>query len=237
MQNKTTNIIIGVLVFLLIISSFFIGTLWTKVQYLDGGNPLGADPNFPNQPSAPQLDVSKVPLPTNEDRILGDVQTAAVTIIEYSDMNCGFCQRFHPTMKQIMEDYAGDVAWIYRHLPVLGSNKQAEAAECAGKLGGNNAFWAYTDAYFEQITGTADAGNEASWISLAEAQGLNGAAFTECLNSGEMANKVATDSEGARAVGINGTPGSVIVVDNVGVDSIPGALPLEDVKRLLDKYL
>ena len=87
--------------------------------------------------------------PVNEkDHIYGN-PSAEISLIEYSDFECPFCKRFHPTAKQLVDKSDGQVNWIYRHFPLAfhnpGAQKQAEASECAVKLGGNEAFWRYTD--------------------------------------------------------------------------------------------
>src|SRR6185295_5043808 len=77
-----------------------------------------------------------------EDHIRGDL-AAPVKVIEFSDFECPFCKGFHATMKQVMADYEkdGKVAWVYRHFPIdelhSKARKEAQAAECAGELGGN----------------------------------------------------------------------------------------------------
>jgi protein-disulfide isomerase len=234
------NFVLVLAVTLFFIGGFVIGSLWTENQVLKGGGGFGSPTAIaPGDalPPQPTQDLTKLPAVANTDYSKGDPSKAKVTIVEYSDVNCSFCKRFHPTMQAIVDEYGSQVAWVYRHLPILGSNKQAEAAECAGKLGGSKAFWAYIDGYFDTLSGTPDAGSEASWISLAEKQGLNKARFTECLNSGEMAAKITDQMNGAQAMGINGTPGSVVVVGGEGVEMIPGALPLDDVKAMIDRYL
>lgn len=82
------------------------------------------------------------------DHIRGDAN-APIKIIEYSDYECPFCSRVHPTIQSLLSTNS-DVAWIYRHLPLEQIHPMArplaEASECAAELGGNDAFWAFTDA-------------------------------------------------------------------------------------------
>jgi protein-disulfide isomerase len=235
------NFVLVFVVALFTIGGFVVGSMWTENQILKSGGAgrsAGAPAaGQPDQPAPPSQDLSKLPEVSADDYSIGDPSKAKVTIVEYSDMNCGFCQRFHPTMKSIVNEYGDQVAWVYRHLTVLNSVKQAEAAECAGKLGGSTAFFNYVDAYFENVTGTPDASNPDRLPALAQDLGLNQARFTQCLESGEMAAKVAAQSGGAQSMGITGTPGSVIVVGGEGVEMIPGALPLDDVKAMVDRYL
>ncbi len=89
-----------------------------------------------------------------DDHIRGSVD-AKVKFIEYSDFECPFCKRHHPVMQKIVSAYSGnDVAWVYRHLPLVSIHPKAqplaEASECAAELGGNDGFWAFADAVFAQ---------------------------------------------------------------------------------------
>ena len=73
-------------------------------------------------------DVRKVS--KTRDHIFGNPD-AEITLIEYSDFECPFCKRFHPTAKKIVEVYEGKVNWVYRHFPLGFHNplaqKEAEA--------------------------------------------------------------------------------------------------------------
>lgn len=90
------------------------------------------------------------PIDPATDYIMGN-KDATVAIIEYSDYQCPYCHRVHPTLKQLVSDYGDKVMWVFRHYP-LPPNMHPDAlplaigAECAAKLGGNDAFWQYTDA-------------------------------------------------------------------------------------------
>jgi thiol-disulfide isomerase/thioredoxin len=86
---------------------------------------------------------------TNTDHYKGS-ENPEITIIEFSDYECPFCSKIHPTLEQIVEENT-NIAWIYRHLP-LGFHDQAFpsaiASECVAKEEGNDAFWDFTDSLF-----------------------------------------------------------------------------------------
>ena len=88
---------------------------------------------------------------TEQDHRQGAIGSP-ITIIEYSDLQCPFCKRFHDTMNEIKDRYDDQVTWVYRHLPLLSlhpdAGKLAEATECVAELGGNDAFWKFTDLIF-----------------------------------------------------------------------------------------
>ena len=86
---------------------------------------------------------------SDADYVRGD-KSSRVLLFEYSDYDCPFCKRVHPTLQKLLDDNAGKVAWIYRQFPLdqlhPTARSKSEAALCAGKLGGNDAFWAFSDA-------------------------------------------------------------------------------------------
>lgn len=176
---------------------------------------------------------------SKDDHIRGDLN-ADVIIVEYSDTECPFCKQFHSTLKQVVSEYGNRVAWVYRHLPLdqlhPKARKEAEALECAAELGGNEAFWSYTDRLYE-IT-PANNGLDLSMLpQIATYVGLNEADFNECLSSGRHADKVEADAQNAFATGGGGTPWSIVVSKSGKKYELSGAQPITLVKQLIDTAL
>lgn len=74
---------------------------------------------------------------------------APITLIEYSDYECPFCKRIHPTLERIVEESNGTVRWIYRHWPLhQNSFTKLAAAECVAQIKGDEAFWEYSELLF-----------------------------------------------------------------------------------------
>jgi len=156
-----------------------------------------------------------------DDWIRGNVD-AKVKIIEYSDPECPFCKNHQITMNEIIQEYdPSDFAWVYRHLPLttLHSKAGTEAAalECAGRLGGQDAFWNYTNQIYAE-TPTNNGLNLDRLPTLAEEQGLDRAAFEACLSDQAVKDEVQKDAQNAfdsatHLGGKIGTPYNVLVSD------------------------
>lgn len=215
--NKILKInIVYLLGSLLIVASFLIGVLVTKVSYLEktggttvSGTDSSLDSGQPQRPAGP-VDVSQGHLP-----ILGK-SDAKVKIIEFSDFQCPFCKTlFDESFAQIKKDFidTGKAKFAYRHFPLsfhANAQKAAEASECANEQGN---FWGYHDELFK---------NQTSWESLSEDQaldkfaeyantvGLNRESLKTCLSSGKMADKVKEDTNAGVAAGVDGTPATFI---------------------------
>ncbi len=83
-------------------------------------------------------------------------ENAPVTIIEFSDYECPFCARFaQQTLPSIISNYVdtGKVKMHYRDFPLgfhQNAQKAAEAARCAGELGGSEAYFEMHDKIFAE---------------------------------------------------------------------------------------
>jgi protein-disulfide isomerase len=149
---------------------------------------------------------------SDNDQVKGDAD-APVTIIEYSDFQCPYCQRFYSqTLGSIVDNYveSGQVKVVYRHYP-LGfhayAQLSAEASECAGDQG---KFWELHDIMFERGAGDGTGLARADLESYALELGLNVGEFGLCLDSEKYAEKVKNDMALGTAQGVRGTPGFLV---------------------------
>lgn len=230
---------------LLVVASFLLGHLITKTQYLEQKQVAGATTEVVNQLAAPTLvpvppagelpSADKVPKVTAADRLRGKTN-APITLVEYSDLECPFCKRFHPTMQKILSDYKGQVSWVYRHFPLPfhpQANPAALAAECAAEQGGNELFWEYVDGIFAESTLTAE-----TVVVVAEKVGLEKTKFETCFQAKKYQKVIDDQLAGGQQAGINGTPGTILINNQTGkTQLISGALPYEEIKKTIDAAL
>jgi len=246
---------------IMIVSFFFVGSLYTRVKFLEkelgtykSGSQVagvqveakeeakGNDANQvqPSQPSVATPELKGEIKLTTDDHINGE-KDARILLFEYSDMECPYCKRFHPTAQKIVDSYKGEVAWVYRHLPLpfhANAGKEAEASECVNELGGNSAFWKFVNALFLKTNsgGTGIALDDLP--TLAKGAGINEAKFTSCLDSGKYADRVKSDVDTASSLGVTGTPGNILLDTKTGKTKfMPGAYPYEDFKKAIDEML
>lgn len=177
---------------------------------------------------------------TGDDHIRGN-PNAPILFIEYSDYDCPFCKQFHETMKQVMAEYGpdGKVAWVYRQFPLeqLHPNapELAAASECVAELGGNDAFWAFSDMVFEE-RGTNEQTDISRLPEFAETAGANRGQFELCHNGGKYKEQIEADVQAALEAGGRGTPHTVVLVgDQQGV--INGAQPYANVRQMIEGLL
>lgn len=121
---------------------------------------------------------------------------AKVTIVEFSDFECPYCDRFvTQTLPSILKDYGDKIQFVFRNYPLPATmhpyaEKAAEAGACANDQG---AFWQYHDMLFQNQSAlagmvTADATNGVTQVitqlkQYAANLNLNTATFNACLDN------------------------------------------------------
>lgn len=178
---------------------------------------------------------------SDADHIRGN-PNATIVIVEYSDFECPYCNQYHETMRRVIDDYGpgGQVAWVFRHFPIAqlhpNASKIAEASECVAELGGNAAFWKFSDTIFSSKT-VREFTDMTKLSSYAAQSGVADIpAFDKCLAEGRYAQKVADSVQEAVRAGAKGTPYPVVVAGNQSLP-LPGAVPYESMKQMLDNLI
>ncbi len=170
---------------------------------------------------------------TSEDHLNGDISKAELIVVEFSDIECPYCSKIHTTLQQVVDEYQGKIAWVYRHSPIdqlhPQSRKKSEATECAAELGGNDAFWKFVAKFYED--------KSQSMEEIAAVIGLNKTAFKTCIDSDKYAEKVDSQHKDALASGGGGTPYSVILTRDGKKIPMKGALPIQKMRDLFDPLL
>jgi protein-disulfide isomerase len=185
------------------------------------------------QQAAEQPTAGAKTISTEGRPVKGDAK-AKVTIVEYSDFQCPYCQRFNAdSMKQVMTEYVatGKVKVVFKHFPLPfheNAQKAAEATECAFAQG---KFWEMHDKIFD--TGTAGGDISVTGLKqMAAALKLDTAKFNTCLDSGEKAAVVAQNAQEGQNDGVSGTPTSFI-----NGKEVVGAQPYSAVKAAIEAAL
>lgn len=241
--TPTGSKLIPVLVILLVVASFLIGSLYTRVNLLEKGTGsvgavaqgTGNQPVAPAQPPSTPVDVDITGAPVKGS------QSAKVALVEFTDYECPFCgQLFTTTYPSIKKEYidTGKIKYIVKDYPLTQihpqAQKAAEAANCAEEQG---KFWEMHDKLF--------ANQKALLVdnlkSYAAELGLNTSQFNSCLDSGKMTAKVTQSATDGAKYGVRGTPASFVgIVEGNTVKQateISGAQPFASFQAAIDGLL
>ncbi|MEM2138121.1 MAG: thioredoxin domain-containing protein [Candidatus Anstonellaceae archaeon] len=208
-----------------------------KLAAAAGGAPAAAVAQQPRaQPQQAAPPQAQAPLSAGSIKLDGlpykGGADAKVTIVEYSDFQCPFCQRASPTVKQMLSEYGNKIKFYYKHFPLSfhqNAQKSAEAYECALEQGKQ---WEYHDKLFEKSQADGTGLNNADLKKYAVELGLDANAFNSCLDSGRMAGKVSADTAEGSQNGVSGTPAFFI-----NGEAVVGAQPYSAFKQVIDRKL
>ena len=138
--------------------------------------------------------------------VLG-LEDAPITLVEFSDYQCGFCGRFHgEVLDPLLEHYGDLVKFVYREYPVIGGQSSATmgaSAQCANLQG---KYWEFTELIWDNMTGErlpVDGQVLASYATIVE---LDIDEYEACLDQEIGINNVNIDFIQGREYNISGTP-------------------------------
>jgi len=150
-----------------------------------------------------------------------------VTIVEFSDFECPFCNQVQSTLKLITDNYGKEVRLVFKHLPLEGHRNSFPAARAAYCAGEQDRFWQFHDALFS----SPDHSTSALEL-IASRLGLARERFQACINSEQSRAAIVKDLETARTFRIDSTPSFI-----VNGKLIKGALSFADFQKIIEQEL
>jgi protein-disulfide isomerase len=154
---------------------------------------------------------------------------APVTIVEFSDFQCPFCQRVMPTLKQVRAKYGDKVRLVWKDFPLTSIHPQAfkaaEAGNCAREQG---KFWEYHDRLFAN----QQALQPEFLKKYAADAGLDAAKFNACLDTAKYSDRVQEQMGIGTGFGVQSTP-SIFINGRL----VAGAQPFETFVSIIDEEL
>lgn len=196
------------------------------IAMVSSGDSIATEPPPPESPlQPPPVKPEPAAIDTeNYAATMGD-PNAPVTIVEFTDYQCPFCQSYsQETLPLLAADQiaTGEVYYILKDLPLDSIHPNARAAAKAARCAGEqDTYWEMHDALFDNQDRWSNLPRE-TFLDLAANLGLDRDQFTACLDSDEMMMAIQANVDEASALGADSTP--YFFVDGL---PIPGAQPYE----------
>lgn len=135
------------------------------------------------------------------DHVRGPME-ALVTVVEYGDFECPYCGQAEPVVRELLAG-AGDIRYVWRHLPLNDVHPHAQlAAEAAEAAGMQGAYWEMHDL----LLAHQGALKLHDLLKYAETVGVDGERFETDLRARAGAVRVSEDVDSADLSGVSGTP-------------------------------
>jgi protein-disulfide isomerase len=144
---------------------------------------------------------------------------AKVTIVNFTDFQCPYCQKGFYIMKEVFDRYPGKIKWVYADFPLEFHKLAPGAANASRCAGDQNKFWEFHDLLYQKsrIQSSKDFTNIASILKL----DMN--AFTSCEKSNKYTKEINAAMKLGMDIGVNGTPAFII-----NGQFVSGAIPLTE---------
>ena len=166
---------------------------------------------------------------TPDSRVYFGDKKAPITIVEYSDFQCGYCARVVSTVKQVLKKYPKQVRVLYKHKPLFpGSSRASEYYEAIG-MQSNEKAYKFHDKLFEK-KGQIRSGGDKFLNDLAEQLDVDMGKLKKDLDKAKSI--VSADAQEAEKFGFSGTPGFL-----VGGVTVPGAVPYSHFEEIIKRHL
>ncbi|MGI0101019.1 MAG: DsbA family protein [Nitrosotalea sp.] len=165
----------------------------------------------------------------NVSPVLGS-ENAPITMIEFGDYQCFYCNNFfHNTESDIVKNYidTGKVKMYFKDFTIIGQDSvtAANAAHCAQEQG---KFWEYHDILYSNWSGENTGwASSANLVQFAKQVGLNQDQFNQCTTQSKYIPTIRNSVSDANNLGLTGTPDFFIMGPDNSVTKVVGAQPYQ----------
>lgn len=147
-----------------------------------------------------------------DDHVYGN-REAEVVLIEYGDFQCPACASYYPIIKEVKEEFKDDIAFVFRHFPLISLHPNAFSASRAAEAAGNQGkFWEMHDTLFETQSswGQLTSNQQRLFEKYAEDLELDGTQFSADFSSSAVADRINRDVASAKQFDATSTPTFVL---------------------------
>ena len=197
-------------------------------------------PKIPTTPEKSQSDTYAMSLFTgNASPVLGS-DNAPITLVEFGDYQCFYCNRFfHTTEPDIEKNYVdtGKIKMIFKDFTIIGQDSinAAHAAHCAQEAG---KFWEFHNILYNNWTGENNGWASPSNISgFAKQLGLDEEDFSSCMSEAKYLDVIKASNSDAKTLGLTGTPGFFVIGPDNSITKLSGAQPYEVFEEIFNSKL
>jgi protein-disulfide isomerase len=155
---------------------------------------------------------------------------AAVTIVEFSDMQCPHCAKAASSIDQLLAQEP-DAHFVFQNFPLPAHNWAEKAAgyvDCVGRAS-NDAVWKFIQKTFDEQANITEANADEKLKAIATASGANGDEVAACAAKPDTKARVEVSVALGKSVDVNATPTLFINGRNV-----PGGTPVDLLKKIVD---
>ncbi|NND86207.1 MAG: thioredoxin domain-containing protein, partial [Nitrosopumilus sp.] len=172
----------------------------------------------------------------NGSPILGD-PNAKVTLVEFGDYQCHFCNVFfHTTEDSILKNYVdtGKVKMIFKDYNIIGpdSVNASHGTHCANDQG---KFWEYHDILYSNWTGENNGwASPENLLIFAEDVGLDIDEWSQCMIDGVHSKTILVSNNDAKKLELTGTPAFFVIGPDGKTTRIFGAQPYDVFENIFE---
>ena len=156
---------------------------------------------------------------------------SAVTIVEFSDLQCPHCKQAQPIIEKLLSDEP-NARFVFQSFPLPSHNWAAKAAaygDCVGRAS-NDAFWKFVQKTYEAQEQITESNADEKLTAIANDSGVKGADIAACAAKPQTTARVQQSIALGKSVDVSGTP--TVFVNGYKIRNL--GMPPEMLKNLVD---